>query len=268
MCTIGPLRFVGFLNAFHKNYPGIAVTVIEGVPGRLTELLVEGNLDVALMAQPQPFDRRLNAELIYAERFGIAFCTGHSLERRNTLHLSDVEGEPYLDRINCEFANHFDELCEARGIKIQVAYRSEREDWIMAMVAAGIGVCFAPEFSAMLPGICHRPIADPEVVRQVFRLFSSRAETFHQPSQRLPGQSAITIGAREPGAIAPIDPLDPMTMLTQFEWQQAGHPHFTADALRRGNSHASRPGGALGDACAFSLRYPAGGADRHRVKVA
>jgi hypothetical protein len=91
----------------------------------------------------------------------------------------------------------------------------------MAMVAAGIGVCFAPEFSAMLPGICHRPIADPEVVRQVFRLFSSRAETFHQPSQRLPGQSAITIGAREPGAIAPIDPFDPMTMLTQFEWQQA-----------------------------------------------
>ncbi len=171
MCTIGPLRFVGFLNAFHKNYPGIAVTVIEGVPGRLTELLVEGNLDVALMAQPQPFDRRLNAELIYAERFGIAFCTGHSLERRNTLHLSDVEGEPYLDRINCEFANHFDELCEARGIKIQVAYRSEREDWIMAMVAAGIGVCFAPEFSAMLPGICHRPIADPEVVRQVSLVF-------------------------------------------------------------------------------------------------
>lgn len=167
MCTIGPLRFVGCLNAFHKSNPGIAVTVVEGVASRLTELLLEGTLDVALMAQPQPFDKRLRAEPIYAERFGLAFCTGHPLERRNTLHLSDVQGEPYLDRINCEYADHIDELCAERGIKIQVAYRSEREDWIMAMVAAGMGVCFAPEFSATLPGVCHRPVADPDVVRHV-----------------------------------------------------------------------------------------------------
>lgn len=167
MCTIGPVRFVAFLNAFRRNHPGIALTVIDGVPARLTALLLEGNLDVALMAQPQSFDERLDAEPIYAERFGLAFCTGHPLERRNTLHLSDVEGEPYLDRINCEYANHIDDLCEAHGIKIRVAYRSEREDWIMAMVAAGMGVCFAPEFSALLPGVCHRPVAEPDVVRQI-----------------------------------------------------------------------------------------------------
>lgn len=167
MCTIGPVRFVGFLNDFRGNYPGIAVTVAEGVPGRLTELLLEGKLDIALMAQPQPFDKRLDAEPIYTERFGLAFCAGHPFERQNTLQLSDVEGEPYLDRINCEFAGHIDELCDARGIEIEVAYRSEREDWIMAMVAAGMGVCFVPEFSALTPGVRHRPVAGPDIVRQV-----------------------------------------------------------------------------------------------------
>ena len=167
MCTIGPLRFVGFLNAFHEKHPGIGVTVIEGVPGRLTELLLEGKLDVALMAQPAPFEQRLRPEPIYSERFGLAFSTGHPLEKRNTLHLSDVEGESYLDRINCEYGDHIDALCTERGIRITGAYRSEREDWIMAMVAAGMGVCFAPEFSACLPGVCHRPVADPEVVREV-----------------------------------------------------------------------------------------------------
>jgi DNA-binding transcriptional LysR family regulator len=167
MCTIGPLRFVAFLNLFRDLEPGIAVTVIEGVPSRLTELLLKGKLDIALMAQPEPFDRRLAIEPIYAERFGLAFCTGHPFETRNALHLSDVEGMPYLDRINCEFAGHIEHLCEARGIRIQVAYRSEREDWIMAMVAAGMGLCFAPEFSARLPGVSHRPVAGPDVVRQV-----------------------------------------------------------------------------------------------------
>ncbi|MCV0396421.1 MAG: LysR family transcriptional regulator [Rhizobiaceae bacterium] len=167
MCTIGPLRFVGFLNAFHEKKPGIGVTVIEGVPSRLTEMLLQGKLDVALMAQPAPFQDRLRPEPIYTERFGLAFCSGHPLEKRNTLHLSDVEGEPYLDRINCEYSDHIDGLCGERGIRITTAYRSEREDWIMAMVAAGMGVCFAPEFSACLPGVHHRPVADPEVVREV-----------------------------------------------------------------------------------------------------
>jgi LysR family transcriptional regulator, hydrogen peroxide-inducible genes activator len=167
MCTIGPLRFVGFLNAFHQKNPGIGVTVIEGVPARIAALLLEGKLDIALMAQPGPFEERLRPEPIYKERFGLAFCTGHSFEKRNTLHLSDVEGEPYLDRINCEYSDNISALCSERGVRIATAYRSEREDWIMAMVAAGMGVCFAPEFSACLPGVCHRPVADPEIVREV-----------------------------------------------------------------------------------------------------
>lgn len=167
MCTIGPVRFVGFLNAFREAHASISVTVTEGVPRHLIELLLDGKLDVALMAQPQPFDSRLVAEPIYTERFGLALCTGHPLHGRNTVQLRDVEGEPYLDRLNCEYANHIDDLCAALGIKIEVAYRSEREDWIMAMVAAGLGVCFAPEYSATLPGVCHRPVTDPELVRHV-----------------------------------------------------------------------------------------------------
>lgn len=167
MCTIGPLRFVGFLNAFHEKHPEIGVTVVEGVPSRLTALLLEGKLDVALMAQPGPFDEHLLPEPVYTERFGLAFCTGHPFEKRNTLRMSDVEGEPYLSRINCEYRGFISELCDQRGIKIHVAYRSEREDWIMAMVAAGMGVCFAPEFSATFPGVCHRAVEDPDVIREV-----------------------------------------------------------------------------------------------------
>lgn len=167
MCTIGPLRFIGFLTAFRKRFPGIEVTVIEGAADHLTDLLLKGNLDIALLARPEPFDQRLKAEPVYAERFGLAFSTGHPFERRNTLQLTDVRSEPYLERINCEYGNHIDELCQNLGFEIKSAYRSEREDWILAMVAAGMGVCFIAEFSASQPGVCHRLIADPEIVREV-----------------------------------------------------------------------------------------------------
>ncbi|MCD6072865.1 MAG: transcriptional regulator [Microvirga sp.] len=174
MCTIGPVRFVGFLNEFRERHPGIEVSVIESVPSRLSELLLDGSLDIGLMAQPVPFDARLSAEQIYRERFGLAFPSGHRFERRNTLHIADVAGEPYLDRINCEYASHIDELCAERGIEIQVTYRSEREDWIMALVAAGMGVCFLPEYSAIHPGVCHRPVAGPDIVRVVSLVSAQR----------------------------------------------------------------------------------------------
>ena len=46
MCTIGPLRFVGFLNDFREQHPGIEVSTVENVPGRLSELLLAGTLDL------------------------------------------------------------------------------------------------------------------------------------------------------------------------------------------------------------------------------
>ena len=42
MCTIGPVLFVAFLNAFRERHPGVEVTVVENVPARLSELLLNG----------------------------------------------------------------------------------------------------------------------------------------------------------------------------------------------------------------------------------
>lgn len=167
MCTIGPVLFVGFLNLFRERHPGIEITVVENVPARLGELLLTGSLDVALMAQPGAFDERLNAVPVYRERFGLAFPAGHPFEQRNTLHVTDVRDETYLSRVNCEYRDYLIELCAEFGVGFQRGFRSEREDWIMTMVAAGMGICFLPEYSAIHPGIRHRLVANPEVVRTV-----------------------------------------------------------------------------------------------------
>ena len=167
MCTVGPVMFVGFLNAFRARHPGVEVSVVESTPPRLSELLLGGTLDIALMAKSDPFDSRLRVEPVYRERFGLAFSAGHPFEGRNTLHVSDVRGETYLSRINCEYRDHLADLCRGHGVEIRRGFRSEREDWIMAMVAAGMGICFLPEYSATHPGISHRLVADPQVVRDV-----------------------------------------------------------------------------------------------------
>jgi LysR family hydrogen peroxide-inducible transcriptional activator len=166
MCTIGPLRFIRFLNEFRHRHPGIQLTLIEAVPSRLAELLLEGDLDVALMAQPNGFDPRLEATAIYRERFVVAFPVGHGFSQCERVPIAALQTETYLSCVHCEFRDHIDLACRSRGVAIQSGYRSEREDWIQTMIAAGMGVCFMPEYSATHPGLMTRG-TDPEFVREV-----------------------------------------------------------------------------------------------------
>ena len=46
-------------------------------------------------------------------------------------------------------------------------YRSEREDWIQAMILAGMGCATMPEFLPLMPGICTRKLTEPEISREV-----------------------------------------------------------------------------------------------------
>ena len=167
MCTIGPMLAIGFLNSFWRDHPGIEVTLLEGVPSRLAELLHDGALDVAVMAQADGFEERFDVAPLYREHFVLAFPAGHRFEQHNAIRFDDIEGEAYLRRINCEYRDHLGGIGRELGVRLRVAYRSEREDWIQTMVMAGMGICFMPEYSVALPGLQTRRVVDPEVVREV-----------------------------------------------------------------------------------------------------
>jgi len=167
MCTIGPLRGIGFLNDFQRAHPGIDVTLLEGVPSKLGELLHEGSLDVAVMAQPGRFDERFDVHPLYREHFVIAFPPGHRFEAQNAIRFKDVQDETYLRRISCEYRDQLGEIGRGLGVSVRIAFRSEREDWIQTMVMAGMGICFMPEYSTVVPGLQTRRVIDPEVTREV-----------------------------------------------------------------------------------------------------
>ena len=184
MCTVGPLRCIGFLSRFQKEHPGIGLTMTEDTPARLVELLAQGKIDLAVVAQPEPFPERFDAHLLYREHYVVAFPPGHRFERMNAVCIADVGGESYLSRINCEYYDQLSEICKKCNALLKDAYRSEREDWIQTMVMAGMGICFMPEYSPVIPGLHTRRVIEPEVVREVSlvtvsgRRFSPAVATF------------------------------------------------------------------------------------------
>jgi len=203
MCTIGPMRFVEFLNRFHAGSPGVEVFMQEGTVGQLLDQLGEGAIDVAVLAQPGAFDGRLDAQPLYRERFVVGFAPGHRFERLNAVPMTALEGESYLSRMTCEFRDHIRGIRESQGVSMRYCFRSEREDWIQTMVTAGMGVCFIPEFSATHPGLVLRPVQEPEVMRQVClvtvagRRWSSPVASFVQAIRRYRWPEAAEMDSSE-----------------------------------------------------------------------
>lgn len=167
MCTIGPRRFTGLLADFNYRHGGIQLQLIEGVPARLTKLLGAGEIDVALMATSSEFPERFDITPLYRERFVIACPTGHELLKNQIVPISALDGQSYLRRLNCEYREHLSTVCEEHDVTLRISYESEREDWIQNLVAGGLGICFLPEFSAIISGVQTRPVNEPEIWREV-----------------------------------------------------------------------------------------------------
>lgn len=167
MCTIGPMLFTQFLNDFHQANPGIEVTLHDGPSPRLSELLVDGEIDAAVMAQPETFLDGLYAHPLYQERFGVAFGVEHPFEAKQAIRLADMDGQIYLRRLNCEYREYFSNLLRTHDCVLKVSHQSDREDWIQSLVAGGVGVCFLPEHLGIAPGVRIRPLIEPAVTRTV-----------------------------------------------------------------------------------------------------
>jgi DNA-binding transcriptional LysR family regulator len=200
MCTVA-VQFVSFLGQFRADSLGIEITLLEGMPDQLCDLLAKGKLDVAVMARPNDFPAPLQASKLYSERFVIACSVGHRFAVENEIRMADLDGEFYLSRISCEFHDILEELCREYGLV--KSYQSEREDWILTMVAAGMGICFLPEYTANFPGVVGCPVISPSVEPNVClvsvagRRSSPPIAAFVQAVRRHPWPASASQNRRE-----------------------------------------------------------------------
>lgn len=167
MSTIGHVRLSRFLAQFEKTNTGIELSVSEGSVQDLSDRLSEGEIDVAFMTQVEDGPDAFRVTPLYSERYVVVFPPDHRLGRSDVVELGDLSGENYVDRLACEMREMVMKVCEERGIQLYARFRSEREDWVQAMVLAGIGFAFMPEYSVTLPGLLQRPLVSPAVERNV-----------------------------------------------------------------------------------------------------
>lgn len=123
---------------------------------------------------------------LYSEKYVVLLPKNHALAGFETLTLSQLSGQNYVDRLACEMRNKMLQVCETSGVELYAKFRSEREDWVQSMVAAGLGIAFIPEHAVLVENVVTRPLSDPQLSREIQivsmpgRIFSKAVQQFYR----------------------------------------------------------------------------------------
>jgi DNA-binding transcriptional LysR family regulator len=166
MCTIGPDRMIALVDHLTHRLPQLELRLRDAPGPRILEMLAAGELDVAVVGMPE-YPPELEAHALYAEPYVVAFPPGHRFERAQEVTWTELEGERYLERLNCEYVDYFERAEGSFDVRLDVRFASEHEDWIQAMILAGLGCACMPQFMPLYPAIKTRRLVAPELRRTI-----------------------------------------------------------------------------------------------------
>ena len=168
MCTLAPRRFLSLIGKFRERWPHMNLVIIDDTAAMLEASLLAGDTDIAIYALPGRRDgKRLHLMPLFEEEMVIALPANHPLASKELLAPAELSGIPYIDRVNCEFGEHGEWLFAHRGITGPTICRSERDDWVLGMVASGFGYAFMPLECVTHSGVAIRRIERMPIARQI-----------------------------------------------------------------------------------------------------
>jgi DNA-binding transcriptional LysR family regulator len=168
MCTIAPTLLIELLNSVKERDARLQVEIRDSSARKLDKELLEGSLDIAIYCIPgETPNPLLHTMPLFREQMMIVLPPHHRLSSKTAIRLTDLHGERYLNRSSCEFNGYADAFFESQGVEIETVYRSDRDDWIQALVRSDLGFGFMPEYTVTDPVVVARPTRDPEFWRDV-----------------------------------------------------------------------------------------------------
>ncbi len=168
MCTIAPDQLVDLLVNLQMRHPQVEIDIVDSSARILHERLLAGELEVAIYCDTGKLgDDRLHQLPLFREQMMIVVKNDHALASRNAIRVKDLGGLHYLKRVDCEFIGVLGPEREAQGVFNETSYQCERDDWIVAMAAAGLGYAFMPQSTISHPGVAARPLTEPEFWREI-----------------------------------------------------------------------------------------------------
>jgi DNA-binding transcriptional LysR family regulator len=139
------------LARFRRAFPAVTVEIAEDGRGYLEHLLVNGELDVAVVvAGPEKSASALKIESVETSRYRVWLPMGHVLAEAEIISVRQLERDPLVLLNVDEIAEAAEQACRLAGVRPIVAIRTQSVEAARSLVATGAGV-------AVLPDLAYRP---------------------------------------------------------------------------------------------------------------
>jgi DNA-binding transcriptional LysR family regulator len=157
--------FARLIGSFRQAHANIAIELQDGGVVELREKLEMGDIDI-LITGLDSMETTNNCLPLFRQRIALAVANSHPLAQRKSVRLSELNGQPYIDRIYCRVRESVKRRFEESGLSQHVVYRVDNEDWAIALIAAGLGISIMAEWQNV-PGVTFVPLADWTIERTI-----------------------------------------------------------------------------------------------------
>lgn len=194
-----------------KFVPGLHIELREEAPDRLVDLLLEGEINVALAGDLDDKPERIDDWALFTERYVAVLAPSHHLADLPSIGIEALREATILDRSNCEVVPKFQHLLFP-DTPPHPNHRSSRDLHLQHLAAAGFGIVLAPEHMPRLPSLRALPIEGDPLWREVHllavqgRRYSPALDAFVKVA-RLRDWSAHTGSAAQPDHETGSEPL-------------------------------------------------------------
>jgi DNA-binding transcriptional LysR family regulator len=149
-----------------KFVPGLQVELREGAAEKLIDLLLEGEINAAMVGDVQDIPARIDDWSLFEERYVAVLAPTHHLANRPSIGIDDLRETVLLERGECDVApkiqrSYFPEEPPRLG------HCSSHDLHLQHMAAAGFGVMLVPEHMPRLPTLKTIPLEGNPVSREV-----------------------------------------------------------------------------------------------------
>ena len=148
---------------YRRRWPGIEIRLVEQGSKRLEEQVLSGEIELA--ASLLPVADAFDWQIVQRERIELLVAADHPLARRDAVATAELAGLPLILFGEVFALNPLVlDACRRAGFEPDVVTRSSQIDFVVELVASGLGVGFLPGAIARQrahPGVRVLPLDDP-----------------------------------------------------------------------------------------------------------
>jgi DNA-binding transcriptional LysR family regulator len=165
--SISAVLITELLLELARIIPDFRVDLHEADTDGLVAMLLDGEINAALVGNVVELPERIDRWLLFEERYVLVLSRKHPMARQSVISLQDLREAVFLERVGCDVAGRFKQACFADHPGPKVVHRSAHERHLQQMASAGFGAILAPEHAPKLPSLAAIPIEGDPVRREV-----------------------------------------------------------------------------------------------------